>query len=63
MEEDWQTKKSCVRDRAEMLFISQDLCDCEFLVGSEKVRVSIFAICYLPLPFLRLLPAITLSVT
>lgn len=42
MEEDWQTKKSCVRDRAEMLFISQDLCDCEFLVGSEKVRVSIF---------------------
>lgn len=42
MEEDWQTKKSCVRERAEMLFISQDLTDCEFLVGSEKVRVSKF---------------------
>lgn len=39
MEEDWQTKKATIRDRAEMLFVSKDLCDCEFLVGSQKIKV------------------------
>lgn len=41
MDDDWQTKLSSIRERAEMLFRSHDLCDCEFLVGSEKVKVSV----------------------
>uniref|UniRef100_A0A1B6H096 BTB domain-containing protein n=1 Tax=Cuerna arida TaxID=1464854 RepID=A0A1B6H096_9HEMI len=39
MDEDWQTKKSTIRERAEMLFVSQDLSDCEFLVGTAKVKI------------------------
>lgn len=40
MDDDWQTKLPSIRERAEMLFRSQELCDCDFIVGSKKVKVS-----------------------
>ncbi|XP_054290396.1 BTB/POZ domain-containing protein 6-like [Macrosteles quadrilineatus] len=39
MEDDWQTQKSCIRERAEVLFSTKDLSDCEFLVGTDKVKI------------------------